>query len=79
MKFTSCEVSKARGSVSQICRVGHRVLFNFPWHEDGSYIEHVDTGEHMWLCERNGLYVLDTRVAPRNKQVGTARNQRFGS
>ena len=28
MRFTTCEVAKALGSVSQICRVGHRVVFN---------------------------------------------------
>ena len=26
MNFTSCEVSKALGSVSQLCRAGHRVV-----------------------------------------------------
>ena len=28
MNFTSCEVSKALGSVSQICQAGHTVVFN---------------------------------------------------
>ena len=78
MTFTACEGSKALGFVSQTCRAGHTVVFNPPWHEDGSYIEHIDTGEQMWLCEHTGLYVLDTRVAPRNKQSSTMKNQSFG-
>lgn len=55
MKFTSCEVSKALGSVSQICRAGHRVVFNPDWSEEGSYVEHLETGEVMWLISHNGL------------------------
>ena len=77
MKFTACEVSKALGSVSQICRAGHTVMFNPAWHEDGSYIQHVETGERMWLSEHNGLYVLDTRIAPSNQQTSVRSNQGF--
>ena len=78
MNFTSCEVSKALGSVSQICRAGHRVAFNPPWSEDGSYIEHTTIGEVMWMTEHNGLYVLQTKVAPVNKQTSTKNNMGFG-
>ena len=28
MRFTICDVSKALGSVSQMCKTGHRVIFN---------------------------------------------------
>ena len=63
MRFTVCDVSKALGSVSQMCRAGHRVVFNPPWCQDGSYIEHLDTGDTMWLEENNRLYVLNTKVA----------------
>ena len=28
VSFTVCAVTKARGSVSQMCRTGHRVVFN---------------------------------------------------
>ena len=31
MRFTVCDVSKALGSVSQMCKVGHRVVFNPPF------------------------------------------------
>ena len=52
MKFTICDVSKAIGSVSQMCRIGHRVIFTPPWDGNGSYIEHIDIGEKMWLEEK---------------------------
>ena len=42
MNFTACEVSKALGSVSQMCRTGHRVVFNPPREPEGSYIEHAE-------------------------------------
>ena len=69
MRFTVCDVSKALGSVSQMCRAGHIVVFNPPWHEDGSYVQHLDTGENMWLEETNGLYVLNAKVAPKEWQT----------
>ena len=82
MRFTVCDVSQALGSVSQMCRTGHRVVFNPPWCPDGSYIEHIATGEAMWLEETNGLYVLNTKVAPTKRQSmtgrGTGRNEDFG-
>ena len=78
MRFTSCEVSKALGYVSQICRAGHAVIFNPPWHEDGSYIEHLETGDRMWLIEQNGLYMLDARIAPTGKQTSSYTNKGFG-
>ena len=78
MKFTSCEVAKALGSVSQICRAGHRVVFNPEWSNEGSYIEHLETGEIMWLTTHNGLYVLDTRVAPQNQQTSSKMHAGFG-
>ena len=53
-----------------MCRAGHRVVFNPPGDPDGSYIEHVQTGECMWLEEQAGLYVLNTKVAPATRQTG---------
>ena len=70
MIFTVCGVSKALGSVSQMCRAGHRVAFNPPGDPNGSYIEHVAIGECMWFEEQVGLYVLNTKVAPTHKQTG---------
>ena len=71
MKFTVCDVSKALGSVSQMCRSGHKVVFNPPWDQEGSYIEHIDTGERMWLEEQGGLYVLAAKVAPKHRQTSS--------
>ena len=78
MKFTSCAVAKALGSVSQICRAGHRVVYNPEWSDDEPYIEHLETGEVMWLTIYNGLYVLDTRVAPHNHQTSNNMNTSCG-
>ena len=69
MRFTVCDVSKVLGSVSQMCRTGHRVVFNLPWSEEGSYIEQEETGERMWLQEEGGLYVLKTKIAPTHRQT----------
>ena len=77
MKFTVCDVAKALGSVSQMCKTGHRVVFNPPWSPSGSYIEHVDTGERMWMQEEGGLYVLKTKVAPKSKQTGRRQPEGF--
>ena len=77
MRFIVCEVAKALGSVSQMCRTGHRVVFNPPWSPEGSYIEQADTGERMWLEEEGGLYVLRTKVAPRNKQSEVLKDEGF--
>ena len=71
MRFTICDVSKALGSVSQMCRAGHRVVFNPPWDSAGSYIQHIQSGEKMWMEEQNGLYVLSTKVAPAERQSST--------
>ena len=70
MKFEVCSVTRALGSVSQMCRAGHRVVFNPPWNFEGSYIEHIETGQKMWLIERDGIYLLDVRVAPESRQTG---------
>ena len=55
MNFTVCEVSKALGSVSQMRRAGHRVVFNPPGDPNGSYVEHIEIGDIMWLEEQAGL------------------------
>ena len=65
MDFQVTNVTKALGSVSRMVRHGNRVVFDMD--ESGvsnSYIEKKDTGEKLWLRERNGVYVLDLLVAP---------------
>ena len=34
---------------------------------DGSYIQHIASGEAMQLKHMDGVYVLDARIAPKNK------------
>ena len=55
--------------MSDIYEQGHTVVFNAPDHPDGSYIYHIESGERMDLAHRDGVFVLDTKVAPRHKQV----------
>ena len=69
MKFEVCNVTRALGSVSQMCKAGHKVVFNPPEDPSGSYIQHVETGQKMWLIEKDGIYLLDVRVAPEDKQA----------
>lgn len=76
MNFEVRNVTRALGSISQMCRAGHRVIFNPPWDSAGSYIQHIETGQKMWLTERDGIYLLDVRVAPEERQA--ANNQDFG-
>ena len=49
MNFEACDVTRAFGSVSQMCRAGHKVVFNPPNDAEGSYIQHQETGQKMWL------------------------------
>ena len=35
----------------------------------GSYMEHQGIGERMYMEARNGVYVLETNVAPKHKQA----------
>ena len=64
-----CTLTRALGSVSQMCKAGYKVTFNPPWDPEGSYIEHVEIGQRMWLMEKDGIYLLDVRVAPEQKQT----------
>ena len=74
MSFTVRSVTQALGSVSQMCKTGHRVVFNPPWEGEGSYIECIATGERMWLEEKGGLYILGAKVAPKHKQTYMMQN-----
>ena len=69
MKFISCDVKRALGSASAICKQGHTVVSNAPNHPDGSCIYHIQSGERMDLKHNDGVFVLDTKVAPKSKQA----------
>ena len=79
MRFIVCGVSKALGSVPQMCRSGHRVVFNPQW-DAVLYIGRIETGDCMWMEEQAGFHVLKTKVAPAQKQaeVAAAMHQKRG-
>ena len=56
------DVDDALLSVSKVVRAGNRVVFD----EEGSYIEHKQTGEVTPLSEVGGLYKLKMWV-PKNQ------------
>lgn len=58
MKFEVCNVTRAFGSVSHMRRAGRRAVFNPPWAEEGSFIEHIHTGQRMWLTEKRWNIVI---------------------
>ena len=47
MNSMVCSVTKALGSVSHMWKAGNKVVFNPPWHPEGSYIERAATGEKL--------------------------------
>ena len=60
MKFQVCEVTKPLASVSDICKKGHRVVF-----ENGyGFIENLHTNEVTWLSEECGQYVMEVWIPP---------------
>ena len=44
MKFEVCNVTRALGSLSQICKAGHEIVFNPPGDPQGNFIQHLETG-----------------------------------
>ena len=60
MDMHVCEVKRALGSVSSMCRAGNTVMFD----SEGSYILDKQTGSVKWLREEEGVYVLDLDIAP---------------
>ena len=57
-------VNEALGSVSKMVRNGKRVVFD----TSVSYIENKRTNAALWLRERDGVYFVDTMVAPRGRE-----------
>ena len=69
MTFQVCDVTRPLASVSKIVETGHSVVFNPPQDPRGSYIQNYRTGEKMWLTQKDGVYVLETKVAPTMHQT----------
>jgi hypothetical protein len=69
MTFQVCDVTRPLASVSKIVEAGHSVVFH-PTHDArGSYIQNYNTGEKTWLTPKDGVYVLETKVAPSKHQT----------
>ena len=64
VSFQVAPVHKTLLSVSQMIDNNHRVVFDQEW----SYLEDKTTGEKTTLVRRNGLFVLQAWVRPRNDQ-----------
>ena len=64
MSFQACDVTRPLASVSKIVEAGHSVVFNPSQDPRGSYIQNYATGEKTWLTPKDGVYVLETKVAP---------------
>lgn len=69
MQFTSYDVERALRSVSAIFRQGHIVVLNVADHPDGSYIHNIHIGARMEVQHKDGVYVLDTKIAHSNRQT----------
>ena len=69
LQFEVANVTKALASVSKICSKDQSVIYNPPWHEDGSYIHNWNTDEYTGLLLKDWVYVLDTLIAPTGWQA----------
>ena len=69
MKFQVCDVTRPLASVSKIVEAGHSVVLNPIQDPRGSYIQNWTTGEKTWLTARDGVFLLETKVAPSKYQT----------
>ena len=56
-------VNKPLAPVKRVCVQGNRVNFD----DGGSFIQNKATGEVAWMKERNGVYVIECWVWPRQE------------
>ena len=68
LKFQVCDVTRPLASVSKIVDAGHTVVFAPDW-KGGSYIMNIQTKEKTWLLQRDGVFVLDAKIAPAQWQA----------
>ena len=64
MTFQVCDLTRPLASVSKIVEAGHSVVFNPVDDPRGSYIQNLNSGGKMWLTAKDGVYVMETKVAP---------------
>ena len=67
VKLQVCDVTGPSASVHKIVEAGHTVVFNPSW-RGGSYIMNLSTKEKSWLTQKDGVFVLETKVAPTSMQ-----------
>ena len=63
MRFQMCDVTRPLASVHKIVEAGHTVVFNPSW-KGGSYIMNLETKEKTWLVQKDGVFVLEAKIAP---------------
>ena len=56
-------------SAQQTVEAGHSLTLNPSWYQRGSSTRHTGIGKGMWLTARDGVYVLETQVAPDKLQI----------
>ena len=76
--FQVCDVTRPLASVSNLVEAGRSVVFNPADDARGSYIQNLNSGEKLWLAAKDGVYVMEAKVAPNKWQssLGFARQGR---
>ncbi len=69
MNFQVCDATGPLASVHRRCEKGHSVTFNPPWDNRGSFIQNLQTGNRTYLEAKDGVYALETKVAPIGMQT----------
>ena len=54
MRVQVCDVNKPLLSVRRVTQAGNRVIFE----DSGGWIEDIQTGERLWMQEKDGQYLL---------------------
>ena len=68
MRFQVCDVTRPLASVHKICEMGHSVVFSPSWDRRGSFIINQETGEKTWMAAKDGVFLLETKIAPAKYQ-----------
>ena len=67
-KFQVADIARPLASVDKLCEAGHSVVFNPSWDKRGSYILDPQDWTKTWLTRQDGVFVLETKVAPTRYQ-----------
>lgn len=68
VRFQVCDVTRRLASVHKTCEIGHPVVFNPSWGGRGSFIFNQETGEKTLMTAKDGVFVMETKVAPAKYQ-----------